>query len=104
MAGSFLTNDLNAILNADDFAVVGVHFPSGGLPSCDIAGIFDDEDIEIEDQQQSMMIRSVRFQTKTSHGVKYDEQMIINSVRYRVGVVQDDGTGMTTLHLEKVDG
>lgn len=102
MAGSFLENDLDAILNAGDFAVIGVHFPTN-LPSCEISGIFDDEDVEVEDERTTMMIRSVRFQTKTSHGVQYGEKIIIKSVEYRVGVVQDDGTGMTTLHLEKID-
>lgn len=102
MAGSFLESDLDAILNADDFAVVGVHFPNH-LPSCKISGIFDDEDVEVEDERTTMMIRSVRFQTKTSHGVRYGERMMINAVKYRVGVVQDDGTGMTTLHLEKLE-
>ncbi len=101
MPGSFLENDLDAILNADDFAVVGVHFPSD-LPSCNISGIFDDEDVEVEDERTTMMIRSVRFQTKTSNGVKYGETLKIKAVEYRVGVVQDDGTGMTTLHLEKI--
>ena len=102
MAGSFLEDDLDAILNADDFAVVGVHFPNH-LPSFKIKGIFDDEDLEIEDERGNMMVRSVRFQTKTSHDVRYGERIMIKAVWYRVGVVQDDGTGMTTLHLEKID-
>jgi hypothetical protein len=104
MAGSFLTNDLEVFLNADDFAVVGVLFPVADETSAyEISGIFDDETVEVEDERRQMMVRSVRFQTKTSHGVEYGDTIIIEKIKYRVAVSQDDGTGITTLHLELID-
>lgn len=108
MAGSFLIDDLNALLNTDDFAVVGELFPASG-DSREITGIFDDEDVEIDNDGHIIFMRSARLQVKTCEGVAEGDTLIIAAQPpvtaggdFRVAVTQDDGTGMTTLHLEKV--
>ena len=105
MAGRFLEDDLASILNTDDFAVIGVLLPvDESLTGRDIKGIFDDEDVEIEGNRDNhtYMVKSARFQVRTCEDIREDDKMLIEGTKYRVAVLQDDGTGMTTLHLEKL--
>jgi len=68
-------------------------------------GIFDNEFFEA-DPQGNVAYASAqpRFLVQTStlpSGADYGDSIAINSVNYKVRIIQPDGTGMTTLVLEK---
>lgn len=97
MAGSFLTDDLSAVLSTADFSVLA----SWSEGSRDIEGIFDNDTIEVETEEGRHMQRTARFHTKSSHNVAVDNTLVINKITYKVTHEDDDGTGMTMLFLEK---
>ena len=98
MAGSFLTDDLSAILSVADFAVTATWLEQ----QTTIDGIFDDGEVEVErGDGQKHLIRATRFKTQVSHGVADDDTLTINSQIFTVAFQQDDGHGLVTLYLEK---
>lgn len=98
MAGSFLTDDLSAILSVADFAITATWLER----QTTIDGIFDDNEIEVDRGDGQMhLIRATRFKTKSSHGVADGETLTVNSQTYTVAFQQDDGQGVTVLYLEK---
>lgn len=98
MAGSFLTDDLSAMLSVADFAIEATWLER----QTTINGIFDDGEIEVDRGDGQMhMIHATRFKTKSSHGVADGDTLTLNSLIFTVAFQQDDGQGFVTLHLEK---
>ncbi len=99
MTGSFITDDLSAMLSVADFALSAT-WTEGGK---DIDGIFDDEDVEVDRGDGLRHIhRTAHFRTQSSHGVSDGDTLTIESVAYTVAFQQDNGTGLVELYLEKV--
>ena len=99
MTGAFLENDLTAILDTGDFAVDAVWIEGATT----IQGIFEDADVEVDRHDGHRHIqRATTFQTKSSHGVSKGDTLTVATVAYQVVVIEQDGTGVVTLHLEKV--
>lgn len=98
MAGSFLTDDLSAMLSTADFAVHATW--AEGFTT--IGGIYDDDEVEIDrGDGQAHLIRATRFMTKSSYGVPDGDTLTISGTQYTVAWQRDDGTGLVTLFLEK---
>lgn len=98
MAGSFLTDDLSAILSVADFAITATWLERQST----IDGIFDDNEVEVDRGDGQMhLIHATRFKTKSDHGVADGDTLTINSRIFTVAFQQDDGHGLVTLYLEK---
>lgn len=96
--------DRALFLSADDFGVEATYTSvSGG--SLTVAGIFDDEYIQTDlDGPAPVSGTSPRFTCRTAdlvNGGAYDDTLSISGSVYKVRVIRPDGTGMTTLWLEK---
>jgi len=92
-------DDLAAILNVDEFATAVTY--GGGT----INSIFDNETIPVETgggiqihQQQPRLT----CRTSDIPSLAEDQQMVINAVTYDVKAWVHDGTGVTTIQLERV--
>ncbi len=90
-------------LDVDDFGTTASYTVQGGSP-VNIIGIFDNEFIEVDSGGTvGVAIQQPRFLCRTSDvssAAESDAKTII-AVPYTIRIVQDDGTGMTTLVLEK---
>ena len=97
-------SDRSYMLNVSDFGTTATYtLVAGGSSS--IIGIFDNEFFEA-DPQGNVAYASAqpRFLVQTStlpSGADYGDSVVINSTTYKVRIIQPDGTGMTTLVLEK---
>ena len=98
MSGSFITDDLSALLNSADFAD-SVVWAQGNK---NIDGVFDDDEIEVDTGNGNTHLQRIaRIVTKTSHAVADGDHITHDGTRYKVEWQQDDGTGMVTLYLQK---
>jgi len=94
-----LNDDLTSILDVDEFAVAVTY--DGGT----IYGIFDNETIpvdaggyvQVHQEQPRLTCR-----TADVPSIAEDNQMVINTVTYDIKAWVHDGTGVTTVQLEKV--
>ena len=91
-------------VDLDDFGVAGTYVKSGGGTST-ISGIFDNEYFGADAQAGVLYVSAQpRFLIRSSDlptGAAYGDTITISSIGYTVRVIQSDGTGMTTLVLEK---
>ena len=88
---------------ADDFAVTASYTPQGGSAT-NINGIFDNEFFEADAGGTiGIAIQRPRFVCQTSDvsSAREGDAITINSVAHTIRIVQDDGTGVTTLVLEQ---
>jgi len=94
-----LNDDLTSILLVDEFAAAVTY--DGGT----IYGIFDNETVpvdaggyvQVHQEQPRLTCRTADIPT-----IAEDEQMVINSITYDIKAWVHDGTGVTTVQLEKV--
>lgn len=97
--------DRLAFLSADDFGSAATYAPTGGGSASTVYGIFDDEYVQTDlDAPAPVSGTSPRFTCRTADltgGGAYDDTLTIGSTVYKVRVIRPDGTGMTTLWLEK---
>lgn len=97
--------DRALFLSADDFGVEATYTPAGGGASSTVAGIFDDEYIDAEvGGPVPVSGTSPRFVCRTADltsGGSFGDSLVIGGSTYLVRVIRPDGTGMTTLWLEK---
>ena len=92
-------DDLTSILLVDEFATAVTD--DGGT----IYGIFDNETVpvdaggyvQVHQEQPRLTCRTADIPT-----ISEDEQMVINSITYDIKAWVHDGTGVTTVQLEKV--
>lgn len=91
-------------LDVDDFGTTASYTVQGGSPA-NITGIFDNEFIEVDaGGNVGVAVQQPRFLCRTSDvsSATEGDTITINAVNYNIRIVQDDGTGMTTLILEVV--
>ena len=93
-----LNDDLTDILSIEEFAVSVTY--DGGT----ITGIFDNETVPVEaggfvpvhEEQPRLTCR-----TADVPSITYDQVMVIGAVTYKVKAWVHDGTGVTTVQLER---
>ncbi len=91
-------DDRAIFIGVDDFGVAATY--SGGT----INGIFDNDFIEVEaGGGVGFALQQPRFLCRTADVINAAEgdAITISGISYIMRIVQDDGTGMTTLVLEK---
>jgi hypothetical protein len=97
-------DDLTAILDVDEFASSVSYRRKDGLGDTSITGIFDNETVPVDAGGiASVHQEQPRFTCKTSDvaNIAEDDFIVVNSVDYRVVAWLHDGTGVTTIQLEK---
>jgi hypothetical protein len=91
-------------VDIDDFAVAATYVKSGGGTST-VNGIFDNEYFGADAQAGVLFVSAQpRFLIRSSDlptGATFGDTITISAIAYTVRVIQPDGTGMTTLVLEK---
>jgi hypothetical protein len=95
--------ELAIFFETDDFAVDATFTPVGGTAST-VKGIFDKEYLEMESGGSvAFAINQPRFVCATSDvsTAAEGDAIVISATDYKIVVVQDDGTGTTTLVLEE---
>lgn len=96
-------DDRAIFVGIDDFGVAATYTPSGGAAST-VNGIFDNDFIEIDaGGGVGVAMQQPRFHCKTADvsNAAEGDALVVNTVSYIIRIVQDDGTGMTMLVLEK---
>lgn len=96
-------DDRAIFIGTDDFGVVATYTPSGGAAST-VNGIFDNDFIEIDaGGGVGVAMQQPRFHCRTADvsNAAEGDALVVNTVSYIIRIVQDDGTGMTMLVLEK---
>jgi hypothetical protein len=91
-------DDRAIFIGVDDFGVAATY--SGGT----INGIFDNDFVEVEaGGGVGFALQQPRFLCRTADVINAAEgdAITISGISYIMRIVQDDGTGMTTLVLEK---
>jgi len=104
VTGSFITDDLSVVFGTADFSLAVTYTAAGGSPTT-VNGIFDDEDIEVDAGDGSVMLQaSAKFTCASGDvtGIAEDDAFTIASVSYTVAYVKDDGTGVVEIFLEVV--
>lgn len=96
-------DDLAIFVGVNDFGTAATYTPVGGSAST-VNGIFDNDIVEVDAGGNiPMAIRQPRFLCRTqdiADAVEGDA-LVVNSTNYTIRVVDHDGTGMTTLVLER---
>ena len=96
--------DRAVFVDADDFGVAATYTPQGGSAET-VNGIFDNDIVEVDaGGGVPMAVRQPRFNCRTADvsGAVDGDALTVNSTAYTIRVVDHDGTGMTTLALEKI--
>jgi len=92
------------MINTTDFGTTATYtLVAGGVSS--VVGIFDNEYFEADANTNvgfvSTQPRFVCTSASLPSTAGFNDTALINAITYKVRVVQSDGTGMTTLILEK---
>jgi len=97
-------SDRAFMLNVSDFGTTATYTLVAGSSSS-IIGIFDNEFFEADPQGNVAYVSAQpRFLVQTSSlpaTADFGDQIQISSTNFKVRIIQPDGTGMTTLVLEK---
>jgi len=96
-------DDRAIFVNVDDFGVAATYTPSGGASST-VNGIFDNDFIEVDaGGGVGVALQQPRFHCRTADvsNASEGDALVVSGVNYTIRIVQDDGTGMTMLVLEK---
>ena len=99
-----LANDLSFMFSTDDFATTVTYRRKLGLGDSSVDGIFDNETVPVDAGGMALVHQEQPRLTCKTTDVPYiaeDDYFIINTVEYRVVAWVHDGTGVTTIHLEK---
>lgn len=93
--------DRAVFVAANDFGVEATYTKAGFRKT--IAGIFDNDFVEVDGGGIPFAMQQPRFLVPTSDvsTIAEGDSLVIATVTYIVRVRQDDGTGMTNLVLEK---
>ena len=95
--------DRAIFVNVDDFGTAATYTPAGGAGST-VNGIFDNDFVEVDaGGGVTVALQQPRFHCRTADvsSAAEGDALVVSGVNYTVRVVQDDGTGMTMLVLEK---
>lgn len=95
--------DRAVFVDVDDFGTAATYTPSGGSAAT-VNGIFDNEFIEVDaGGGVGVALNQPRFHCRTADvsSAAEGDAITIGGVAHTVRIVQDDGTGMTVLILER---
>ena len=95
--------DRAAFFSLNDFGVSATYTPAGGA-SVTIAGIFDNDFVALDTAGGvAVAMQQPRFLCRTAQvaAAKEGDALTVDTVGYTIRVVEDDGTGITTLVLER---
>jgi hypothetical protein len=95
--------DRAIFVGVDDFGVAATYTPSGGASST-VNGIFDNDFIEVDaGGGVGVALQQPRFHCRTADvsSASEGDALVVSGVNYTIRIVQDDGTGMTMLVMEK---
>ena len=95
--------DRAIFFDVDDFGTAASYTPSGGSAAT-VNGIFDNDFVEVDaGGGVGIALQQPRFLCRTADvsSAAEGDALVIGAVNYTVRIVQDDGTGITTLVLEK---
>ncbi len=95
--------DRAIFFDVDDFGTAASYTPSGGSAAT-VNGIFDNDFVEVDaGGGVGIALQQPRFLCRTADvsSAAEGDALVISAVNYTVRIVQDDGTGITTLVLEK---
>jgi len=96
-------DDRAVFIDVDDFGSAGTFTPSGGSAST-VNGIFDNDFIEVDAGGGiGVALQQPRFHCRTADvsSAADRDAIVVGEVQYTIRILQDDGTGMTMLVLEK---
>ena len=96
-------DDRAIFFDVDDFGTAATYTPAGGSAET-VNGIFDNDFVEVDaGGGVGVALQQPRFLCRTADvsAAAEGDAIVINTVAYTVRIVQDDGTGITTLVLEK---
>ena len=96
-------DDRAIFVSVDDFGVAASYTPAGGSAST-VNGIFDNDFIEADaGGGVTFALQQPRFHCRTADvsSAAEGDALVVSGVNYTIRVVQDDGTGMTMLVLER---
>lgn len=99
------TEDHSIFFDVDGFAIAFTYTPAGGA-SVSLKGIFDEAYFEqsgafdVSGNQPQIMFETASLASAPAYG----DAVCINETPFLIVEVQPDGTGITTLKLEKQDG
>lgn len=96
-------DDRAIFIGVDDFGVAATYTPNGGSAST-VNGIFDNDFVEVEaGGGVGFALQQPQFQCRTADvsSASEGDALVVSGVTYTIRIVQDDGTGMTVLILEK---
>jgi len=96
-------DDRAIFVGVDDFGVAATYTPSGGASST-VNGIFDNDFIEVDaGGGVGVALQQPQFHCRTADvsSASEGDALVVSGVNYTIRIVQDDGTGMTMLILEK---
>ena len=96
-------DDRAIFVNVDDFGVAASYTPAGGVAAT-VNGIFDNDFIEADaGGGVTFALQQPRFHCRTADvsSAAEGDALVVGGVNYTIRVVQDDGTGMTILVLER---
>ncbi len=88
--------------NTSDFAVSATYTPTVGSPVI-VEGIFDNEYFAVDLSEVSVSGSQPKFTYESSKisSPKLGDSMSISAINYKIVEIQPDGTGITTILLEK---
>jgi hypothetical protein len=95
--------DRAIFVGVDDFGTAATYTPSGGASST-VNGIFDNDFIEVDaGGGVGVALQQPRFHCRTADvsSASEGDALVVSGVNYTIRIVQDDGTGMTMMVLEK---
>ena len=95
--------DRAIFFDVDDFGTAASYTPSGGSAAT-VNGIFDNDFVEVDaGGGVGIALQQPRFLCRTADvsSAAEGDALVVSAVNYTVRIVQDDGTGITTLVLEK---
>jgi len=96
-------DDRAIFVNVGDFGTAATYTPSGGVAST-VNGIFDNDFIEVDTGGGvGVALQQPRFHCRTADvsSASEGDALSVGGTSYTIRIVQDDGTGMTMLVLEK---
>jgi len=98
------SSDLNVFFSSGDFGLLGTYVLNGGATST-FNGLQDNEFLEVDPMSGVGVVSAEpRFVCKSADipsAAAPGDAITISSVSYKIRVIQPDGTGVTTLVLEK---
>jgi len=95
--------DRAIFVDVDDFGTAATYTPTGGVAAT-VNGIFDNDFIEVDTGGGvGVALQQPRFHCRTADvpSAAEGDALVVSGVNYTIRIVQDDGTGMTMLVLER---